>query len=172
MRSFFTAYIFGLLASFFAVIVEIATSISPLALKLDSAHSVGLHTHYFLTVVGFLPLVFLASIEEGVRFVFLRQFILRFRIDSVITPFIEKVLLGIAFGLGFASLEIFLILGSKHIAPTVPLIGIALLHITMSTLFSFLLLRSPLPKLLPILLTLGLTLMLHTGYNLAVLLYS
>lgn len=173
MTSFFTTFIFGLLAAFLAVIIEIVTAISPLALKLDSARHVGLYTQYWLTWAGLLPLVLLAAIEESVRFVFLRQFILRFRPSDSPSGPIEKTLLGIAFGVGFSSLEIFLILGgTERVSPWLQLAGIVMLHVVMSIILSFLLLSNHPKKRFVTAFVLALTILLHTLYNLGILLYS
>ena len=173
MTSFFIAFIFGLLAAFLAVIIEIVTAVSPLALKLDSARHVGLYTQYWLTWSGLLPLVLLAGIEESVRFVFLRQLILRFRPSDAPSGPLEKIFLGIAFGLGFSSLEIFLILGNtESTSPGLELAGIVMLHIVMSTILSFLLLSNHSKKRFVTAFVLALTILLHTLYNLSILLYS
>lgn len=173
MSPLFTAAIFGLLAAFLAVIIEIVTSISPLALQLDSAKYIGLSSQHWLTWKGLLPLILLAGIEESVRFVFLRQFIIHYRVSDDPLSLKEKILLGIAFGVGFSSLEAFLILsgGDWRLVGT-ELSGIIMLHTAMSIIFSFLLLRHPASKHFVTLLVLGLAIVLHTLYNLGILLYS
>lgn len=176
MSPLFTAAIFGLLAAFLAVIIEIVTSISPLALQLDSAKYIGLSSQYWLTWKGLLPLIILAGIEESVRFIFLRQFIIHYRVSDDPFSLKEKILLGLAFGIGFSSLEAFLILSGgdwRLVGPE--LSGIIMLHTAMSLIFSFLLLRHPSSKpnkYSVTLLVLGLAIVLHTLYNLGILFYS
>lgn len=173
MTLYLTIYIFGLLAAFLALIIEIVSAISPITVKLDSARHVGLLAEYFLTWAGIIPLVLIAAIEEVARYTFLRQFVRRFRVSDAPFGLTEKLLLGTIFGLGFASLEAFLILeGQDHNPSGLQLTGIVLLHVCMSILFSFLLLKSSTPKLFHTLFTLGLAILLHTAYNLGILLYS
>ncbi len=173
MSPLFTALIFGLLAAFFAVIIEIVTSISPLALTHDSANYIGLATTYWLTWKGLVPLVLLASIEECVRFVFLRQFIIHFRASEEALRTSEKVLLGLAFGIGFSSLEVFLILtGSDTTQAYRELLGIILLHTAMTLILSFGLLKSPRYQPWVMVFLLVITIVLHTLYNLGILLFS
>lgn len=173
MSPLFTATIFGLLAAFLAVIIEIVTSISPLALQLDSAKYIGLSSQYWLTWKGLLPLILLAGIEESIRFVFLRQYIIHFRVGDELFSLKEKILLGLAFGVGFSSLEAFLILNGSDWRLVGPeFSGIIILHTAMSLVFSFLLLKHPASKRLITLLVIGLAIVLHTLYNLGILLYS
>ncbi len=173
MRVLVTVFIFGLLAAFLAVIIEIVTSISPLALKLDSAHHVGLASQYWLTWQGLLPLVLLAGIEESIRLLFLRQYFLRFRTEEGVLSRAEKLLVGITFGIGFSSLEAFLILSGTELRLVGrELLGIIMLHTAMSLLFTFLLLKHPARKRFVTFSILGCAIILHTLYNLGILFFS
>jgi hypothetical protein len=172
MIAFVTVFIFGLLAAFFAVIVEIATSVNPLALTLGTFRQFESYADYLLSFTGIPLLILIAGIEELSRYVFLRQYALRFIFEPEALTRKQKALLGIFFGLGFSSLEIFLLFQTEDQTPLLPLSGIVLVHVVLSVLFAFSLLRNTPKRTLSTLLVLGLAILFHTLYNLAIVFLS
>lgn len=150
-----TALIFGALAGCLALIIELVV----LGIGGD-LHSPR-HTLDFSNIT---TLALAVLIEEAMRFLFLHQFFRRF--PSVATFKMGTLsLLGMAFGFGYALLELGLIHFAPGSAPLLPLLGILFIHISLSILitlsFSQKLPLRPLPAFLVIV-------MLHLCYNLSV----
>lgn len=156
--------IFGLLAASMAVIIEIITLGAP-----------GV-TSYPLSAINFssiFALLAVAIVEEGTKYIFLRQYIRRFLQDRA--PSLKTaVALGFAFGLGFASLEIAFILFDTTKAGVAlwPLTGILSLHIATSILLATVLSRTLKSSLFTLAPALGSVIGIHVLYNLAVSIFS
>lgn len=150
---FFTALIFGILSGSLALVMELAV--------LNFTGSISYSP--LLPNFAALPTLALAAlIEESARLLLLRQYVVRFLSESVLSW--QAILaIGTLFGLGFATIELTLII-SQESAPLMALVGIILVHVTLSTLFLFCLLRS---RSLPTLLVLFSGFALHLCYNLA-----
>lgn len=115
---FITILIFGALASCFALIFEFIF-LSPVA---------SIYQPFTLTLATTLSLLALACIEEVSKYLFLRQYAIRFSKDTVITS--QKIFLfSIFFGIGFSLLEIFLSSQNGITTPFLPMFGRTLLHI-------------------------------------------
>lgn len=113
---------------------------------------------------GVLFIILAASIEEGSKWLFLRQFHLRY--GTVLTP-PALLLAGILFGVGFSMLELLLITAGFKALAWFPLFGILSLHLLTSLAFALYLLG---PARHTLLRTIGLSLgmvALHTLYNLS-----
>lgn len=153
---FLTAFIFGVLAASLALLTELVVL------------NIGGALRYSATLPNFENLATLAvavAIEEGARYLLIRKYVERFLAGTI--PSLPRALLaGGAFGLGFASLELGLLLGSGALGsiPLVALSGVLLIHILMSLLYTLSLTRhiklAPLPAFI-------LGLLIHLGYNLA-----
>lgn len=162
--SYLTIAIFGLLAASMAVIIEIITLGAP-----------GV-TSYPISVINFssvFSILAVASVEEGTKYLFLRQYIRRFLKDRALS-LKTAALLGFAFGLGFASLEIaFILFGAPKAGMAVwPLVGILTLHTVTSILLAVVLSRSLKSRLFTPLGVLGSVIGIHILYNLAVSTFS
>lgn len=158
------AFIYGFVAAAAALLIETM-------LGIVSGNTVIVETVPLIRNAA-LPLLMVgtaAVIEELSKWVFLRQFDVRFRGHGT-AP--SRLLFGSLFGLGFASLELVLISSFFSLVPQnfLSFIGIASLHITTSVCFAYALL-GPLPpaRLKTWGLILGLSL-LHTAYNVCLLL--
>lgn len=105
-----------------------------------------------------IPLFFLAaSIEEGAKFLFLLQLGRRF-------PGAFSLGRALAFGLGFAAVELFLVSTRMSIMTPTPLFGIVVVHVS-TVLFLFLGIRSYGSWSLAPWLALASVTVLHTTYN-------
>ncbi len=140
-------FIFGLLSALGALLFELAVAsflIDPTA----------------ITQVTFIPdtfsLLLFALIEESSKLVFLLQAKKRFQSIGSFLP------AGIAFGLGFTSLEYFW-LSFLSTLPSGPFYGILLLHVITTCIMTFFLTKTA-PKKALLGLLLALTL-IHFGYN-------
>lgn len=163
--------IFGILSSCFALVFEITVLTLPLfsgdalfsLLPLNTTGAFGFGT--------FLALLGAALFEEISKYLFLRQYTFRYLENTLINTR-NALMFGTLFGSGFASVELVLILNSSYPSAALPLIGIALLHILTSLLFTLYLfhysLRRPLFALYPLLTAI----LLHMLYNMAIFLLS
>lgn len=162
--------IFGILSSCFALVFElVALSLSsfsgqPLALSLFAfGETFSLATAF--------SLLGLALIEETSKYLFLRQYALRYLKDSL-ASLRGALLLGILFGLGFSSLEIALTVSAGEAASFFAPAGIAVIHILTSLGFAAYLFHfSPRRPFFAPFLILAAT-FLHALYNMAVFLFS
>lgn len=168
---FITLIIFGALSAGFALILEgVAISLPGIA---DSSFTALSPTSFVgdfsLAVFGFFVLV--ALIEETSKYLFLRQYLLRFAAPR---PSLDDAWpwVGLVFGGGYAAVEIALAL-KGDVTPPLPLLGgILLLQLATSLALARLLRRPRYARFLAALpLILALT-AAHTLYNLAVFLFS
>lgn len=152
-----TALIFGALAGCLALIIELV--VLGIGSDLNS-------TRHALDFSNITTLALAALIEEAMRFLFLHQFFRRF--PNVATLKLGTLsLLGIAFGFGYALLELGLINFAPGSAPLLPLLGILAVHIFLSVLITLSFSRKlPLRPLSALLLIF----VLHLLYNLSVVL--
>lgn len=149
----FTALIFGVLAGSLALVIELV------ALNFTGSFT---YSPLLPNFAALSTITLTALIEESARFLLLRQYVVRFLSESALSW--QAILaMGTLFGLGFATIELTLIL-SQESAPSIALIGIVLVHVTLSVLFLFCLLRS---RSLGALLVLFSGFALHLCYNLA-----
>lgn len=149
----FTALIFGILAGSLALVIELV------ALNFTGSFT---YSPLLPNFAAFSTVALAALIEESARFLLLRQYVVRFLSESA--PSWQAILaMGTLFGLGFATIELALIL-SQESAPLMALVGIVLVHITLSALFLFCLLRK---RSFPTFLVLFSGFALHLCYNLA-----
>ncbi len=154
---FFTALIFGALAGCLALIVELVV--------LNIGGSVT-YTPNLPDFGNIFVITMAVLIEECARLILLRQFFKRF--FSTASTWLEALLVGIAFGIGFSLLEIGLILGHGEVA-LLPLCTIILIHSGLSLLLTFALAkRLPLPTLL----VFAFGTILHLLYNLSLVLFE
>ena len=149
-------FIFGLLGACFALIIEL--------IVLDPSALSGEMTFTF-TLSGLAVLFAAALIEEVSKYLFLRQYLLRFLASASLN--IRQILTaGCFFGIGFASLEMILALyGEIETSPLPGLIGIFSIH-TLTSLVIVFLLRHPEKRLstgffVPI----ALAVIIHLLYN-------
>lgn len=169
---FVSIIFFGILSASFALMLELLTSL------LASFFGPGLHinldpiltgTAFSATIV--LTLVGIAFIEEYSKYLFLRQYALRYFLTTAST-IRGATVLSVLFGIGFTSLETALIISGLTPFVPVALLGVALLHIATSFIFSFYLFsysdeRPWFPLGLLFLATLT-----HTLYNIAIFFLS
>ncbi|MGK2848679.1 MAG: hypothetical protein ACSLEX_01255 [Minisyncoccota bacterium] len=152
------AFVFGLLSACGALVLE-------LLLIEDSSDILATFT---LSFTGILPVLSMVLIEELSKFIFLRQYIRSCSHLSKTTlrhPFPA----GIGFGIGFASLEILLMLNTIHSVPWQSLLSITALHIlTSNTLLVTLRLNARYSLLAFFGLFLAIT--MHAVYNFSILL--
>lgn len=173
---FIVIILFGALASSFALILELLsaslfslsdqTFFTAIPFALDGAFS-------FKTVFILLSI---ACIEEASKYIFLRQYSLRF-FPRAGTSFNNSFILGTLFGLGFALLETLFVLNTStfHSSFTVP--GILGVHIATSIAFALFLFSSSTPspqepkkRQFGALSLISTALIFHTLYNLTILL--
>lgn len=156
-----SAFIFGVLAASLALLSELVVL------------NIGGALRYSAALPNFESLATLAlavAIEEGARYLLVRKYVERFLTGTA--PSLSKALLaGGTFGLGFASLELGLLLGSGALGtvPLAPLGGLLLIHVLLSLLYTLSLTRHIRLALLPALM---LGLLIHLGYNLALVFLS
>lgn len=149
--TYFIAFIFGLLASFAALIIELFF----LSWTIDTTAKINLVETAFTPT--FFSLLILALIEEGAKIIFFLRSRTRFG-----TLTYRPLLFGTSFGVGFASLEYFA-LSHLDMATKGPLFGILLVHIVTSILLVYLL-RNTFTRN-RIWVTLSILTLLHFGYN-------
>lgn len=155
---FFTALIFGILAGSLALVIELV------ALNFTGSFT---YSPLLPNFAALSTIALAALIEESARLLLLRQYVVRFLSEN--TPSWQAILAkGALFGLGFATIELALIL-SQESAPLMALIGIVLVHTTLSTFFLFCLLRK---HSFPTFLVLFSGFVLHLCYNLILTLFS
>lgn len=124
---FLTAFIYGLLAASLALIFEVV------AFDFKSGLNFSLSEPSF---TDFLPLLLAVIIEESSRLLLVTQYARRFFVSDDIS--LNTVLLtGLFFGLGFTTPECLLIFWETGHGnyPFLPVLGIALVHITLSLLY-------------------------------------
>ncbi len=143
---FLTFFIFGLLASLGALLVELL--VASFFIDTTALNSPFIPTNF--------SLLLFALIEESFRIVFFLQASRRL----ITLP--RPLTTGLIYGLGFASLEYFA-LSLMHNLPTGPIYGILLVHLVASILLVMLLPKYQGKKALISLL--GLLTALHFGYN-------
>ncbi len=153
-----TILLFGILAASFALIFEL------LLPGLDPASLMSSETLFPQTLIILLGI---ALIEESSKYIFLRQYALRFLLAKQLLAK-NIFLLGISFGVGFSTLEILLIQNEMLAFPYLAALGTACLHIATSIIFAFSLLSS-VEKRFPSFLVLLIALLLHTLYNVVAL---
>ncbi len=153
-----TILLFGMLAASFALIFELLLS------GVNPAFLIISETLTFKTLVALLGI---ALLEEVSKYIFLRQYALRFLLAKKLLAK-NIFLLGISFGVGFSALEILLIQNEMLAFPYLASLGTACLHIATSIIFAFSLLSSA-EKRFPPFLVLLIALLLHTLYNIVVL---
>lgn len=115
-----TAFIFGTLSAFFAVIFEI------IALDLSHIHD---YSSVTLALSSLALLMAVALIEESAKYLFLRQYLFR-SFETITLSLKQTIILGLSFGFGFSALEAAVILsGSLETDSVRGLISIFLVHI-------------------------------------------
>jgi RsiW-degrading membrane proteinase PrsW (M82 family) len=115
-----TAFIFGTLSAFFAVIFEIIT------LDLSRIHDYSSITLAFSSLA---LLIAVALIEESAKYLFLRQYLFR-SFETITLSLKQAITLGLGFGFGFSALEATVILSGNLGTDSVRgLISIFLVHI-------------------------------------------
>lgn len=162
--------LFGALSGCFALILELAAfslyaafgsapfSFSPIII------GSGISSSAFLAIAG------IALVEEASKYLFLRQYALRYLGEAVI-PERSALILGTLFGIGFASLEIALAIGSETAAnPLYPILGVAGIHIATSLAFAWYLFRFSPKRPAHALNLVSAMVSLHILYNAAILL--
>lgn len=163
--------IFGILSSCFALLFEMVILTFPLFSD-DILYSfLPLSNGEVFTFGTFLALLGAALFEEVSKYLFLRQYAFRY-IESVTLSTQEIFVLGTLFGMGFAIVELALIVGGSDPYSFLPLLGIALLHSITSLLFAFSLFRYSLSRRLFVLYCILAAIFLHMAYNIAILLFS
>ena len=123
-----TAFIYGLLAASLALIVEIA------GLDMSGGLQFSLSQPH---LADFIPLFLVVLIEEGCRFLLLTQYTRRFFALNPQLSLQNIALSGLFFGLGFATLELVMIIeetGHQNY-PLLPLYGIIITHTVLSILY-------------------------------------
>jgi RsiW-degrading membrane proteinase PrsW (M82 family) len=117
---FIPAFIFGTLSAFFAVIFEI------IALDLSHIHD---YSSVTLALSSLALLMAVALIEEGAKYLFLRQYLFRY-FETVTLTLGQSLPLGLGFGFGFSAIEAAVILsGDFQTESALGLISIFLVHI-------------------------------------------
>ncbi|OGI15039.1 MAG: hypothetical protein A3E38_03295 [Candidatus Moranbacteria bacterium RIFCSPHIGHO2_12_FULL_54_9] len=127
---FIFAIIFGALAGSFALILELVT--------LPGDALITGPSQYF-AFGSIFTLLGVALIEETSAYLFLRQYALRY-FPGTLASVRATLLSGLLFGIGFASLEIALILWNSSGWLVWPLFGILFIHIVTSLIFALFLL--------------------------------
>lgn len=159
---FIAIILFGILAACFALAFEL------LATGLSSVSLVSLETLSFKVT---LVLFGIAFIEEVSKYVFLRQYALRFFAIAAGRPALRNAaLLGAGFGIGFAAPEIFLMQGSAIASPGLAFIGTAGLHMATSIAFAIAIFSFP-ERRFSALLILVAAILLHLSYNASILFF-
>ena len=115
-----SALIFGLLAACFALFFELTLAALTYTTK--------------LTYI--LPLIIAPITEELSKFFLIRQYARRY-LNGVSLSKKKVLLLGLLFGLGFASVEAFLVIHEESLLSLLPLLGSILLHVVTSIMFAF-----------------------------------
>ena len=123
---FIVALIFGALAGSFALALELV-ALPGDALITDPSQYFAFNSIF--TLLG------VALIEETSAYLFLRQYALRY-FPNTLANIRETLLIGILFGIGFASLEIALILGSGSEWLFWPICGILFIHTVTGLIFA------------------------------------
>jgi RsiW-degrading membrane proteinase PrsW (M82 family) len=155
--SYFILILSGVLASCFALILEII--LLPSGFSLSQSIS--------LTLFTALVLASLALIEEGAKYLFLRQYIRRFSDQSGTTGLF---FLSLLFGASFSLLELGLSLQNALPWLLLPMLGRTLLHIVTSyTLLSFIVRPFPTALFKKIVLPILVATLIHFVYNIAFL---
>lgn len=160
--SFVAVILFGTLAASFALALELfAESLSPVPVTLDGAFSIAT----FLAIAG------IAAIEEISKYVFLRQYALRFsaHIEPALTA---SIVLGALFGIGFAAIEIVIAAAMTVPYSPLPFLATASIHITTSVAFAVFLLTPATPRRFSAPWLIVSAILLHALYNLYILLFS
>lgn len=146
-----TALIFGILGASLALVIELVV------LNLGGSLSSSTLLPNFSNLS---TLALVALIEEGSRYLLLRQYLIRLTQDTLCS-WQQALLTGLAFGIGFASIEL-VFLFSIESTPLFPIIGIALVHVVLSVLFALSLTKNlPLPAVLVFVFGVA----LHFAYN-------
>ncbi|HLC95550.1 MAG TPA: hypothetical protein VJH89_03625 [Patescibacteria group bacterium] len=154
--SFITILIFGILASCFALIIElIVTGLTPVSL-------IVLETFSFNTVLIVLAL---ALIEEITKYVFLHQYALRY-LKKVFLTLQQILFYSLSFGIGFSLLEGVLSWQNGIPLTLFSLVSRALLHSSTSFLFAYFLFR-PITHLswVSVIRFIGIASLIHFTYN-------
>lgn len=146
--SLITAFIFGLLSAAASTIVEA----SALSLSYFSDYTFATSPLAFIgdfSLITLLTFIGIAAVEETAKFIFLRQYAVRFYSNATIDR--RKVWVsGTLFGLGFVAFEILLAFSGSFRLTAFFLGSILLVHITTCLAFaSYLFRRGPYPPLLP-----------------------
>lgn len=158
---FIVLLLFGFLSAVFALAIE---------LLLTGIPSVALDTLAILSFQAIPILLSLALVEEGSKYLFLRQYARRFFTAS--KPLLrDTLLLGTTFGIGFALPEILLLQYAPLSPPLLAFVGTASLHILTSValaiaIFSFS------EKRRARFFVLAAVILFHTFYNAAILFLS
>lgn len=173
---FIVIILFGALASSFALILEL------LSVSLFSLSDQTLFTAIPFTLGGAFSfkvifiLLSIACIEEASKYIFLRQYSLRF-FPRAGTSFNSSIILGTLFGLGFALLEILFVLHTPTLPSSFTLPGILGVHIATSVAFALFLFSSSTPspqepkkRQFGALSLISAAIIFHTLYNLTILL--
>jgi hypothetical protein len=150
---YLTVFIFGILGGSLALLIELAT--------LDLHHI--LEFPFTFSLSSFIVLALAAAIEESTRYLLLRQYLRSFLLSGPL-PWQKIFLIGTFFSMGFASLELFLILRMGNGIP-LRAFGIAFVHFL--SIFMAFVLTKKLP--LSTLVTMTIAIALHFSYNLATL---
>ncbi len=150
----FIAIIFGILGASFALLLEMVF--------LNVTHLYD-YTSLTFDFSSFALIATTALIEEGSKYLFLRQYLIRF--NTSLTTFRTTLLSALCFGLGFASLEGILALTTGPLSQdSWFLLGTTLLHIATSILLLAFLRRSQ-SLLFGLVFPLSLAFFLHALYN-------
>ena len=149
------ALLFGIFSAAFALILELvflSFSTNPLI------PVVALFEGSSLTPFLTFSLIAAAVIEEASKFLFLRQYYIRFPSHPIFLP-------ALFFGLGFASVEVFL--AFQNSVYSFAFVGSIALHIATSFLLAFFLRRSLTPLAVSSILAIALAILAHIAYNLS-----
>lgn len=157
---FIAIILFGILAASFALALEL------LATGLSSVSLVSLETLSFKVA---LVLSGIALIEEVSKYIFLRQYALRFFATNK-SAIKNAVLLGAGFGIGFAAPEIFLMQSGAIASPAMAFIGTAGLHMATSSAFAITLFSFS-ERRFSSFLILSAAILLHLFYNASILFF-
>ncbi|MDO8566063.1 MAG: PrsW family glutamic-type intramembrane protease [Candidatus Moranbacteria bacterium] len=173
---FIVIILFGALASSFALILELL-SVSLLSLPDQTLFTAIPFTFDgVFSLESFFILLGIAFIEETTKYIFLRQYSLRFFARGG-TSFNHSLILGTLFGLGFAILETLFVLNTSTLHSSFAVPGILGLHIATSIAFALFLFspsnsspQEPKKRQFGSLSLISAALVFHTLYNLAILL--
>lgn len=152
---FMTIFLFGILAASFALIIELLLFVlMPASLMISET----------LAFTNLFALLGVALIEEVSKYIFLRQYALRFLSEKKLL-IRNALLLGVSFGIGFSALEIVLIQNEMSRFPGLEPLGTAGVHIITSSMLASILLSAVTKRVSSGLIILVAAILLHALYN-------